>query len=89
VHEVPQRWLPQKEEAIVKLKITTAIILASLPILLGLYDLVAYLVSGPKATFSTVILRWSEDHFGLTLLTMWASGFLQGHVFWPQRRKKR
>jgi len=61
----------------------TAIVLITLFVALIIFDIIAYVSSGPAATLSVVLADWHCKHPWLLLFT----GFMGGHIVWPAKAR--
>jgi hypothetical protein len=57
---------------------TLELVLASGLVLLGVYDVAAYLIAGHDATVTAAIRDWTHKW----PVVAFAAGFLAGHLFW-------
>ena len=64
---------------------TSAIVIGVTFGALVLFDIIVYLQSGSNATISIIMRDWGCQIMTFTFL----AGFIFGHMFWPQRPKKR
>jgi hypothetical protein len=59
----------------------TGIFIASMLVLVGVYDVIAIMGGGTEASISHMIIVWSYNYPAFTF----AFGFVCGHLFWRVR----
>ena len=65
-------------------RVITAAIIVLTPLVVGVYDLVAYLRGGNNATISKTCLDTAREYPLFAICVVFAFGALCGHLFVPQ-----